>query len=148
MKLCSRCKLWKTRDQYTQDRNTLDGVCTYCKECRKIIRKEDYERNKKRNAARSRRKRYGITASQFALIKGRQGEACAICLNPFLDKKDTHLDHCHKTGQIRGILCAKCNTSIGRFNDDPEILSRAATYLKRPRGAPKEHRLFDDDGAA
>eukprot|EP01080_Neovahlkampfia_damariscottae_P012204 gene12204-5791_t len=47
----------------------------------------------------------------------------------FREIKYTHLDHCHKTGKIRGILCLNCNTSLGKFNDDPFIILCAAKYL-------------------
>ncbi len=143
MKLCSRCKRWKTRDEYTRARNKPDGHYNYCTECRKVIRRIDYQNGKKKSAAKSRRQRYGITASQFALMKGRQEDACAICRTPFASKLDTHLDHDHKTGAIRGILCNRCNHGIGVFKDDPERLSRAISYLKQPQRLPREYRLFD-----
>ena len=42
-----------------------------------------------------------------------------------------HLDHCHNTGRIRGLLCMRCNTAIGRMNDDPDLLKKAIAYLER-----------------
>jgi hypothetical protein len=41
------------------------------------------------------------------------------------------VDHCHRTHRIRGLLCSRCNTGIGKFNDDPGLLMRAAKYLSK-----------------
>lgn len=69
---------------------------------------------------------YGITMEQFEQIKQAQDGKCAICkTNPA-----THVDHCHETGIIRGILCHKCNTGLGLFNDDAGILDAAALYVR------------------
>ena len=58
-----------------------------------------------------------------------QGFACLICGSK--DKKSSNyvVDHDHKTGKIRGIICRNCNTGIGQLNDDPELIRTAATYL-------------------
>jgi len=45
--------------------------------------------------------------------------------------KLTHLDHCHKTGRIRGVLCNNCNTGLGKFYDDIELLKTAINYLQK-----------------
>jgi hypothetical protein len=59
-----------------------------------------------------------------------QGGVCKICSRPPRDKKKRlHVDHCHKTGKIRGLLCLHCNVMIGKAEDDPKRLERAAAYL-------------------
>lgn len=80
--------------------------------------------------------RYGITTEhRDELLKSQSGK-CAICQHPIsfcgrgTTKEKAHVDHCHETGAIRGILCAVCNTSLGRFNDDAALLRRAADYLE------------------
>jgi hypothetical protein len=74
--------------------------------------------------------RYGITyGDRNALIEA-QGNKCAICKNgPGM--KGWHVDHCHTTGTVRGILCFKCNTGLGNFSDSVEFLANAIAYLKR-----------------
>lgn len=62
-----------------------------------------------------------------------QEEKCRVCKTEF-DLEDQnrkpHVDHCHNTGRVRGILCFTCNTAIGKMKDDPELLRRAADYLE------------------
>lgn len=41
-----------------------------------------------------------------------------------------HVDHCHETGRVRGVLCFNCNSAIGKLGDDPDIVRRAAAYLE------------------
>lgn len=55
---------------------------------------------------------------------------CAICRQPS-DGRRLDIDHDHKTDRVRGLLCRKCNLSIGKFEDDPNMLRRAAEYLER-----------------
>lgn len=78
--------------------------------------------------------RHGLTAEQYYAIRQSQGDRCAICRREWgrgWNGKGPHIDHCHTTGRVRGLLCGECNTAIGRFGDDPELLRRAADYLER-----------------
>lgn len=66
-----------------------------------------------------------------------QGGKCAICLREGSitygdksDKKKLCLDHCHETGKLRGLLCIRCNTTVGHLSDDPEAFKRGARYLE------------------
>jgi hypothetical protein len=74
---------------------------------------------------------FGIDAEDWARLFNAQNQNCAVCLRRLLGDKSTHVDHCHATGKVRGLLCLDCNTSIGRFGDDPNILLRAVAYLNR-----------------
>lgn len=61
-----------------------------------------------------------------------QGGGCKICHAKQAipnNARAFHVDHDHSTGEIRGLLCQACNSSLGRFNDDPELLIRASKYL-------------------
>lgn len=58
----------------------------------------------------------------------KQNHACAICGKVMRDK--LILDHCHKSGNLRGLLCITCNTGLGMFNDNPVLLDNATRYLK------------------
>ncbi len=80
--------------------------------------------------------RYGLTKSDFDKILMEQNGVCGIC-----GEKETrvfqgkilplHVDHCHKTNKIRGLLCNKCNNGIGRFNDNIDVMASAVSYLRQ-----------------
>jgi hypothetical protein len=78
---------------------------------------------------------YGMDVAEYKRLLDVQGGVCAICKGTEKTKRGDKLgflavDHCHKTGDIRGLLCSSCNTGIGRFADDPELVDRAAAYLR------------------
>ncbi len=86
------------------------------------------EANKEKASEQSRKWRYGTCGSD--LFEKQKG-ACAICraeLSPS-NPHNRHLDHCHITGAVRGWLCRKCNTGLGNFNDNAQLLKAAASYL-------------------
>lgn len=77
--------------------------------------------------------RYGVTAEQYCQVLELQGGGCGICGAPNADKggkRRLHVDHDHKTGSFRGLLCARCNTALGKFEDSTEILQKAIVYLQ------------------
>ncbi len=83
--------------------------------------------------------RYGLTEQQLSDLRDLQGNACAICQRELSGK--VVVDHCHHTGQTRGLLCAGCNNSLGGFRDDPVMLLRACLYLTE--GVERVRRLID-----
>ena len=77
------------------------------------------------------RKKYGITPEQYYVMFEAQNGNCAICgINQSQFVKKLYVDHSHKTGKVRGILCVNCNMLIGHAMEDPEILNKAIAYLK------------------
>jgi hypothetical protein len=73
--------------------------------------------------------RYGITLEDFNRLLEQQNYVCAICQRPF-DRRP-HVDHCHLTNWVRGLLCYRCNPGLGHFHDNPIFLFRAALYALR-----------------
>lgn len=71
--------------------------------------------------------RYGLTVSDFENMMANQNGRCAICKKQ--DKRRLCLDHCHKTGRPRMLLCNSCNVGLGAFKDTPELLIAATNYL-------------------
>lgn len=85
---------------------------------------------------------FNISLDDYASILAGQGGVCAVCHRPPKDGKSLAVDHCHKTGLIRGALCSFCNRAIGVFRDDLERFERTAAYLRAPPataalGAPR-----------
>lgn len=101
-------------------------VCITCGKERHVLTD-----TKEKQKNRSLRNKYGITLGDYNIMLERQKHVCAICGSPAtVDQRAFHVDHCHKTGKIRGILCNGCNAGLGHFKDDPSVLLRAATYIK------------------
>ncbi|MFD8718366.1 endonuclease domain-containing protein [Streptomyces sp. NPDC059629] len=114
-KLCRACGEVKPHSEWHRKRSAPDGLATRCKACRAVLLRQDHL---KRN--------YGLTeAERDAMIAAQYG-LCAICL----DAPPVHVDHCHKTGRVRGVLCFNCNSAIGKLRDKPDAARRAAAYLE------------------
>lgn len=75
----------------------------------------------------NRLRRYGISSDFFKGLWQDQNGCCAICDKPLKEK--FYIDHNHKTGRVRGLLCSGCNVGIGLLKDSPEMLSKAIRYL-------------------
>lgn len=77
-------------------------------------------------------RKYGITVDEYRTMLVEQDGGCAICEAPIADGRGTrlHIDHCHESGAARGLLCGSCNLGLGKFRDDPQLLERAALYLR------------------
>jgi len=74
---------------------------------------------------------YGITIQEYDSLYAKQNEGCAICQSPTgSNGKRLAVDHDHQTGEVRGLLCDDCNTGLGKFKDNPNLLATAINYLK------------------
>jgi len=77
---------------------------------------------------------YGITVDQYQEFRKKQNDLCAICKSPegYWKANGSKLvvDHCHKTGKVRGLLCPSCNRGLGQFEDNAERLNSAMIYIK------------------
>lgn len=77
---------------------------------------------------------YGMTPEQYEAILVAQDRRCATCDRPHVEtpsgKERLHVDHCHATGRVRGLLCHFCNIAAGMLGDNPAILKRLASYLE------------------
>jgi hypothetical protein len=91
-----------------------------------------------RRAAAFRRK-YGLTVEAWEAMLASQGSRCPGCGLAFglLRGSEPHVDHCHRTGAVRGLLCGHCNKAVGLAGDNPRILRALARYLERTRSSPQ-----------
>jgi hypothetical protein len=79
-----------------------------------------------------RAKVYGLTPEQWEAMNRRQRGLCANCHQPPTVRiKVLHVDHCHSTGKVRGLLCRNCNVILGLAHEDPNLLRGLADYLER-----------------
>ena len=125
---CNKCGITKSvSDFYIKKckNNKLNRFNSPCKKCSYENDKRVYMKNY------SRKRNFGISADEFNDMKISQDDKCAICKKDSkYFKRDFSIDHCHTTGKIRGLLCSNCNTGIGMFKDDIDILKSAILYLK------------------
>jgi hypothetical protein len=138
VKRCRRCKDVKPRTDFTSSTVNRDGLYSYCHPCVNATNKERIRRDPARHRARilasKLRRKYGLTREQFAEMQVRQGHTCAICAEP---TEDFHIDHDHQTRRVRALLCHKCNVGLGHYNDNADLLRRAADYLDHHRALPE-----------
>jgi hypothetical protein len=150
-KTCSVCHREKALAHFSKNYGFKDGLLNRCNLCKSAASKVFYKNNKEKILAHVRaharrnkdkvknrvlKKYFGITLSDYNSRLEKQANCCAIC-----NEQETHkanngnkirslaVDHCHKTGKIRGLLCTKCNTAIGLLRDDVLIMGRAMEYI-------------------
>lgn len=106
----------------------------YCKECNIIDKMtstkplDDLKKRKGKNRALI--KAFNIDLEEYERMLSYQGGKCAICKRPsFLLDRSLAVDHCHKTGKIRKLLCSRCNLVLGHIDDNIEILESMVKYL-------------------
>jgi hypothetical protein len=75
-------------------------------------------------------KKYGLSLADYRAILDRQDGKCAICRDDLKGDKNTHVDHCHSTGVVRGVLCNRCNLAVGMLRNSSTIALAAARYLR------------------
>ena len=88
-------------------------------------RRAYWEANRERLRAWGRAWKYGISVAELQKLLARG--ACDICGST----ERLHVDHCHRAGAVRGLLCRSCNLGLGNFRDDAKLLRAATTYLKK-----------------
>jgi arsenate reductase-like glutaredoxin family protein len=150
--ICYKCKVEKPWSEFYNNKNKPGGHDYECKTCKDEHVKEwveanpDSKREYSKKATKKYREahkespewklkrrveqlkyKYDLTLEQVELMRTAQDNKCAICQNPFIETPD--IDHCHKTGKVRSLLCARCNKAIGSFEDSPGLLNKALTYI-------------------
>lgn len=114
-KRCPQCETIKPFADWERNSTSPDGWSNYCRPCRAGRNRESYFKRK-----------YGITISERDELIASQAGVCPICLAASAE----HVDHCHETGRVRGVLCFSCNAALGQFKDRPDAMRRAAAYLE------------------
>lgn len=148
LKKCFDCGLEAYTDEelelFTTDKRRKFGKRNLCKKCeyerRKILNKKNREKFLSQHRSAHFLRKYGITEQERINLVNKIG-FCEICGAPLSPKgHGAHIDHSHriKDKNIRGVLCNKCNTGLGKFNEDVGLLNEAILYLIK-----REHNLPD-----
>lgn len=127
-RVCKKCGELKGREAFRRQLY----ICRKCEQLRwKGYMGKDYLRAKSRRGWL--RKTYRMTVQEYAALETAQEGKCAICCK--VPAGRLHVDHCHESGAVRGLLCGPCNRGIGQFGDDIALLRNAVAYL-RQRSTP------------
>ena len=129
-KKCSKCGQEKLANKFGRKKTTRDGLQCWCKRCCSDADKCRDRYYRARDLMRS----YGMTIDEYDELHQKQGGVCAIC-----GEKETYknqrgvtrlsVDHDHKTGKIRGLLCRGCNIFLGHLEKNGSLLPSAIDYL-------------------
>lgn len=140
--ICTKCKLEKPVSEMHKDSKRKTGYRSTCKACDKLVRdkrtKENPEKYRKDNRERTKlynlKNVYNITLEDYNRMLQEQNGVCKVCgkieviANQF-GPRSLCVDHDHDTGQIRGLLCNRCNRVLGMVKDDKELLQKLSLYL-------------------
>lgn len=111
--------------------NNKEERNAYMREWWKAAKLKDPEKYTRQRRQHSLKRKYGISLDDYENLLAKQGGHCALCDKKPSDERygSLHVDHCHKTGRVRGLLCTNHNTALGTLGDDVEGLHRAINYL-------------------
>lgn len=145
MKACTKCGTSKSPEEFSRDKSKKDGRCCSCKECGASYFKQRPARTSLQKTQRYKwhrrhtlRKKYGILLEDYERMLQQQSGVCAICKQPEQQHSwntervsSLAVDHNHKTGRNRGLLCHRCNRVLGAVNDDIDILVALKEYVEK-----------------
>lgn len=157
-KACTRCRIVKPLNRFHGMSKGYDGKQPKCITCMKELDSTPQARERRRAyTARFRksphgsawfkeyessthgrrikrasqiRRQFGLDDEDLARMYDSQDRKCPGCSSPLLLDSETHIDHCHATGVVRGLLCRGCNTALGLVRDKPDAMRRLADYLE------------------
>ena len=126
MKLCTKCNKVKELSAFSESKSEKGYKQYRCRECNKEYREgrkeliKDYQLKHK----------FGISLEHYNELLNNQNNSCKICRTQCKTGRMLAVDHNHKTGNIRGLLCSCCNRALGLLQDDVHLLEESIKYLK------------------
>jgi len=152
-KKCASCGKVKSLNSFYKETRQKDGKNCYCKVCQRQRNKDNYQKNrekykqwrkeyresehgKKVRRNDSYRREYGITLEDYNRMFSEQQGCCAICGKKEIHKnqrkiKRLGVDHNHQTGEVRGLLCQRCNILVSYVENYSDLVQKAKDYLER-----------------
>jgi hypothetical protein len=141
-KACRRCHAMKPLEEFNKNKQYRSGRQKWCKCCSKEYyhanreridarQRARYQKNKGKLLRANRLGTYGLRPADYDRMFAEQSGVCAICRKVVVG--NLCVDHNHETRQVRGLLCRKCNTGLGNFQDSPDLILTAHAYLERHR---------------
>jgi len=135
-KICSKCGETKSLFAFHKRPESKDGRRKDCKLCNAMAKAKrwaelDEKERQRRNKKLRLKYQYGISPEEYdELVKNQDGK-CYLCgIEENYNGKPLYVDHCHTSGKIRKLLCQHCNSGLGMFRDNPELLEKAAEYVR------------------
>lgn len=136
MKQCTKCKKHKPLGGFDKHKRSKDGFQWWCKDCAKEY-KRHWEKTTPKGIATAKRKQHpnairrGANMAKYNALLSAQKGRCAICNRHISNfKRQFAVDHCHKTGKVRSLLCANCNLALGHVGDSIVRLKTMIKYLE------------------
>lgn len=125
---CTKCFIEQPNNQFYKSVNANGIGIRIARQCKTCIKLNINNKHLLQH--------YGITKEEYQQMLDNQSNTCSVCLNQFIslsnvqDGQSPVIDHCHLTGQIRGIIHRTCNILLGLAKDNPALLRQAAIYLE------------------
>lgn len=126
MKICKKCGENKPLDDFYVNKQMRSGRVNQCKAC---VSKR-YRETTTRQREHWLRRNYQLTTDEYDEMLASQNGVCAICHEKCTNGRRLAVDHDHRTGKVRGLLCSKCNTALGGFRESEDLLQKAIRYLQ------------------
>jgi hypothetical protein len=134
---CTKCGRFLPWDAFMVRANGRNGRMSICRTCHSVVRRaarlarieavraagREYERRSRRHIRRT----YGLTPERYDAMVEAQAGRCGVCGRE--PKKRLVVDHCHRGGQVRALLCDNCNVAMGLTGDNPALLRKLADYI-------------------
>lgn len=130
--ICKTC--WIAR-QAGYRQNESEAIRQGRRDRRNALARSRYARDPFHHRRRMLKHNYGLSVDDYFDMLERQQGKCGICKGRSNGRGDFHVDHCHDTGKVRGLLCAKCNLLLGHADDNTKLLRAAIYYLIDPPNA-------------
>lgn len=143
---CRKCHKDKPQQEFVKNKAYKSGYGTICKSCKREYDKERYNNPEYKQAHLAKQKeyrkatyspavrrekalmlKYGLSQDDFDAIRMSQFGLCLICQE---EPEKLYVDHCHKTGEVRGLLCRECNSALGMMKENTAAIFRMVDYLE------------------